>query len=126
MKSRALPILNAFGCLALSGVIVVQWQRERMLDETLAKLKYELRTANDQAAAEATRAANLERDIAVLKESIEATQQAAGESAREQGAIWQTSLAERDEKLRELDAELTTTRQRLDEAVARLKEAGAR
>ena len=119
MNCRALPILNAIGCLVLTGVIVLQWQRERALDGSLAQLKSEL-------ASESKRAADLERDIAVLKESLEATQQSAAQAAAEQLTIWQTAVAGRDAKLRELDAALAATRQRLDAAIARLKEAGAR
>jgi chromosome segregation ATPase len=146
VKSRVLPILNAIGCLILSVLIVIQWQRERAAGESLAKLKTELAAAHDLAAAETQRAADLARDIAVLKESIEATQKAAEESARlmeaktaqaatleteitaarEQLKIWETAIAARDEKLRALDAELTATRGRLDEAIARLKEASTR
>lgn len=146
MNSRVLPILNAIGCLVLTGVVVLQWQRERALYESLSNLKTELHAANDQAAAETKRAAGLERDIAVLKESIEATQKAAEASARlmeektaqaagletevsaarEQVKTWEAAIAARDEKLRALDAQLAATRQRLDDAIAKLKEAGAR
>lgn len=146
MKSRVLPILNAIGCLVLTGVIFIQWQRERAAGESLAKLKTELHAANDLAADETKRADGLERDIAVLKESMEATQKAAEASARlmeektaqaagletevtaarEQLKTWEAAIAARDEKLRALDAQLTATRQRLDEAIAKLKEAGAR
>jgi hypothetical protein len=146
VKSRVLPILNAIGCLVLTGVIVIQWQRERAAGASLAKLKTELAAAHDLAADEAKRATNLERDIVVLKESIEATQKAAEASARlmeekttqsagleteisaarEQVKTWEAAIAARDEKLLALDAELTATRKRLDEAIAKLKEASAR
>ena len=146
MKSRVLPILNAIGCLILSVLIVIQWQRERALNESLAKLKTELAAAHDLAAAETQRAADLARDITVLKDSIEATQKAAESSARlmeenaaqtagleteitaarEQLKTWEAAIAARDEKLRALDAQLTATRQRLDEAIAKLKEASTR
>ena len=146
MKSRVLPILNTIGCLILSALILIQWQRERAFNESLAKLKTELAAAHDLAAAETQRAADLARDIAVLKESIEATQKAAESSARlmeekttqtasleveistarEQVKTWETAIAARDEKLLTLAAELTATRKRLDEAIAKLKETGAR
>ncbi len=146
MASRALPILNAIGCLALTGLVVAQWQREHRLDGTLARLRSELATAKNQAAEEAKRRAALENDISVLKESIEATQNAAESSARllaekgehttrleadlntarEQVTAWETALKARDERIRTLDSELTASRKRLDEAIARLKSAGAR
>jgi chromosome segregation ATPase len=146
VKSRVLPILNAVGCLVLAGLVVVQWNKELALDRKSARLGTELAAAKEQAAAEAKRAAGLERDISVLKESIESSQQASEEVARkfaekvtqcagleaemiiarEQVKTWQDAIATRDAKLRDLDAELTATRRRLDEAVTKLKAAGAR
>lgn len=139
MKSRVLPILNAIGCLILTALVVVLWNRERIADQALSNLKSELRTAHEQTATEAKRAADLERDIAALKESIASSQRAAAEqatqssglqnevsAARDQLKTWQVALAERDAKLRALSAELAATRQRLDAAIAQLKAAGAR
>ena len=82
MKSRVLPILNAVGCLILAGLVVVQWNKEHAVDQKMTKLGGELTAAREQAAAEAKRAAALERDISVLKESIESAQKASEESAR--------------------------------------------
>lgn len=146
MNSRVLPILNAIGCLVLAGLVVVQWNKELVLDQKLTRLGTELTTAREQAAAEGKRAAGLERDISVLKESIESSQQASEEAARrfaeketqtagleveittarEQVKTWQDAIAARDAKLRELNDELSATRRRLDEAIAKLKEAAAR
>lgn len=146
MKSRFLPILNAVGCLILAGLVVVQWNKELALERKSTRLGTELAAAQEQAAAETKRAAGLERDIFVLKESIESSQQASEEAARkfaekvtqcsgfeaemimarEQVKTWQDAIATRDAKLRDLDAELTATRRRLDEAVTKLKAAGAR
>ena len=47
-------------------------------------------------------------------------------AAREQLAAWEQALAQRDERIQTLDAELVRARQRLEEAIARLREAGAR
>ena len=146
MKSRFLPFINALGCLALAGVILVQWNKERALDGTISQLRSELSEARAAADAQRQRMASLERDISVLKESLEATQQAtevatraleekeaAGEllvgelaAVRAQVALWQEAIAGRDEKIRELGEELVATRARLDTALVRLKEAGAR
>ncbi len=143
MTPRVLPILNAIGCLLLTGLVVAQWRKERTLDGTLTELRGDLATARQQAADETERRAALERDIAVLKESIEATQQAAETAARslaekdqvatrlqtdltaarEQVTAWETALKARDERIRSLDADLAATRKRLDEAIARLKAA---
>lgn len=146
MKSRFLPFINALGCLALAGVILVQWNKERALDGTISQLRSELSEARAAADAQRQRTASLERDISVLKESLEATQQAmevatraleekeaAGEllvgelaAVRAQVALWQEAIVGRDEKIRELGEELVATRARLDTALVRLKEAGAR
>lgn len=146
MKSRVLPILNLVGCLALTGLVVLQWKQERALDSQVGKLQTELTAAHDATATEAKRATALQRDIEVLKESIEAIQksaEAAAQSlaeneshaaelqtelsaAREQILEWQAAIAARDEKLGSLNTELVATRKRLDEAIAKLKAAGAR
>jgi chromosome segregation ATPase len=146
VKSRFLPFINALGCLALAGVILVQWNKERALDGTISQLRSELSEARAAADAQRQRTASLERDISVLKESLEATQQAmevatraleekeaAGEllvgelaAVRAQVALWQEAIVGRDEKIRELGEELVATRARLDTALVRLKEAGAR
>ena len=131
MKSQILPVLNAIGCLALTGVVVMLWNRERTADQERITLLSELTAARNQAADEARHSAALELDIATLKESIEATRKSAAQSlmdqqtmasaAEEQVKIWQAAITERDAKLRSLNAELTETRKRLDEAIARIK-----
>ncbi len=146
MKSRILPLVNGIGCLLLTAVIVVQWGRERAQDQRFSKLRVELQGARAELEAERKRTVSLERDLAVLKESVEATQQAAEAAARElavceearekqagelasaraQVEDWQKALAVRDEKIRELGDALEAARARLELAVARLKEAGAR
>lgn len=124
----------------------MQWNKERALDGTISQLRSELSEARAAADVQRQRMASLERDISVLKESLEATQQAtevatraleekeaAGEllvgelaAVRAQVALWQDAIAGRDEKIRELGEELVATRARLDTALVRLKEAGAR
>jgi len=146
MTSRVLVIINTIGCLLLTALVVVQWRGERELDVTVATLRTQLAAAADQAAEDAKHRAALERDIAVLKETIEATQVAAESSTRalaekealaerlqteltaatEQVAAWETALKARDERIVSLAAEIDATRKRLDEAIAKLKEAGAR
>jgi chromosome segregation ATPase len=146
MNSRVLPVLNLIGCLALTGLVVAQWRKELASDTAIAGLKSELAVARSTAAEEAKRCAALERDIAVLKEAIEATQKSAETAsrglaekaqlnstletelvaARGRVTAWETAIRERDERIRTLDADLTKTRARLDEAVIRLKAAGAR
>ncbi len=146
MTPRALVIINTIGCLLLTALVVVQWRGERELDETVATLRTQLSTAANQAAEDAKHRAALERDIAVLKESIEATQKAAESSAlalaekdalaerlqteltaaTEQVAAWESALKTRDERILSLSSEIESTRKRLDEAITKLKEAGAK
>ena len=146
MNARVLPILNAIGCLVLTGLVAVQWLKERALNQDIDGLGNQLSEARRQAADEASRRSALERDIAVLKEAIESTQRAAETAAGDlaakqqladklqadltaatgQVAAWEAALKERDERIRQLDSDLAAARQRLDEAIAKLKAAGAR
>jgi hypothetical protein len=146
MSPRTLPILNAMGCLVLSGLIVAQWRKERVLDQSLTAARTGLLAAREQVAAEALRSAAFERDIGVLKEAVEATRmaaEAAGKSlvekdeaaaalqlelgaVREQVVMWEAAVKARDERIRLLAADLATARKRLDEAIGRLKAAGAK
>jgi chromosome segregation ATPase len=146
VNSRVLPILNAIGCLILTGLVVGQWRKEHALVTRTAELEARLATCKEDAAAEAARATALERDISVLKESIEAVQKSAEQSAaalsakeieasslqtesaaaREQLKAWEEAIAARDERLRKLNEELTATRARLDQAISKLKEIDAR
>jgi len=146
MTPRTLPIINAIGCLALTGVVLAQWRKERALEGGLAEMGAQLAVARDQSAGQAARCAALERDIAVLRQALEATQQAAESSgrtlaekdqqatqlqteldtARQQFGTWQTAIKTRDERIHTLDSQLAAARTRLDEAIAKLKAAGAR
>lgn len=142
--SRILPIVNLVGCVLITGIIVAQWLKERGLGGRIDALNQQLAVARDQYTAEKTRAAALESDVAQLKESVEATVRSrkeaedalakliaerdaqaadAAESARGQVQIWEQAISERDAKIRELNGNLTALRQRLDEAVAKLKAA---
>ncbi|MES2657228.1 MAG: hypothetical protein V4689_01355 [Verrucomicrobiota bacterium] len=153
-SSRFLPILNLVGCLLISGLILAQWLKERGLDTRIKELNQQLVATREQRDTEIKRAATLENDIAQLKESIESTVLArketedamaklvadsqanaatvaasvatANQSNLEQVKIWEKAIADRDSKLRELNSSLNSTRERLNEAIAKLKEAGAR
>lgn len=145
-KHRVLPILNAVGCLALAVLVVVQWQREHEAGRLVGRLREEIAAAHARAAEDARHRAALERDISVLKESIGSIQRTAEKTAaeleerqqlnlaleaeiaaaREQLAVWDEAVKRRDERIATLDEELERTRKRLDEAIARLREAGAR
>lgn len=137
-------MLNAIGCLVLAAVVFTQWGKESRVDAAMSKLRAEAAVSRNLIESETKRAANLERDIAVLKQSLEATQRAAlkasdalgqrdetgirAELAAARGQVekWQASLAERDARIREMETNLTATRRRLDEAIVKLKQAGVR
>jgi chromosome segregation ATPase len=141
MTSRSLIFWNAFGCLLLAAVVVVQWSRERRLNEQLHGAQTALATARDQLVDAIEKRIGLERDIKLLKESLESAQQALETSVKEsvshkeqadlllkevaemrqQVAIWEDAVKSRDERIQDLDGQLIATRQRLDEAVKRLK-----
>jgi len=143
MIPRALPILNALGCLVLTGLVVAQWMKERSIHDDLEAVTRQLAAARDETAKESQRRVVLERDIEVLKEAIESTQKAAESatrelsekstlatglqtelaSAREQVAQWEAALKARDERIQSLVGDLSATRKRLDEAITKLKAA---
>jgi predicted nucleic acid-binding Zn-ribbon protein len=146
MSSRVLTILNALGCLALTGLIAMQWLRERDLESEITTIAKDRDSARKEVHSLESRRAALERDIALLKDSLAATQQAAESAARElteksaithqletdlatarsQIEAWETAVKERDTRITTLQTELTKTRARLDEAIAKLKQASAR
>jgi chromosome segregation ATPase len=147
MTARFLPILNLVGCVLITVVILAQWRKEQDLGERVKFISSELAASRDQTAEAEKRATVLEGDVAQLKESIEATaaarELAENETARiatehnekmaamataaeEQVEAWQAAIAARDAKIKELNSSLTATRSRLNEAIAKLKEAGAR
>ena len=146
MTPRALPLLNAIGCLALTGLVVAQWRKERSMRDELVETKAKLSLSLQQTDEETKRRTSLERDIAVLKETIESAQKAAENStkdivekdrtvtqlqaeltaAREQITVWEAAMKTRDEQIRTLDGKLAATRKRLEEAIEKLKAAGAR
>lgn len=146
MTPRTLPLINAIGCLVLTGVVVVQWRRERAMNDDFAQTKARLSLSLQQTDEEVKRRTALERDIVVLKETIESAQKAAEVStrdivekdrtvtqlqaeltaAREQVTVWEAAMKTRDEQIRTLDNNLAATRKRLEEAIAKLKAAGAR
>ena len=145
--SRFLPLLNLAGCLVITGIILAQWLKERGLEEKIDSLHQQLTVTRDQFEAETTRASALENDVAQLKESLESTVRAKHEieaamakliteretqtaglatATQQQAKLWENALAERDEKIRTLNSGLTATRDRLEEAISKLKAAGAR
>jgi len=146
MNARTFTWINAIGCLALVALIVVQWRGQYVADRELASLRVSLAEVTAKAAEESARCVALERDLQVLKEAAEQSGKAveSGKSAsmtkdsriaelesalkRAGGDVdkWQYAIAQRDDRIRKLEGELGEARRRLNEAVAKLKAAGAR
>ncbi len=145
--SRFLPILNLVGCILVTGVILFQWRKEQDLDKRIRAISEQLATSRGETSEAEKRALVLDGDVAQLKESIASTTAAhrlveaenlrlatetnekmltLATAADEQVTSWQTAIAERDAKLVELGANLSATRKRLNEAIDKLKQAGAR
>ena len=146
MNARTITWVNAIGCLALVALVVVQWRGEYVSGRELAHLRTSLAEANTKAAEETARCVALERDLQVLKDAAEQSGKAV-ESSKSvamtkdarivelEAAIkqaggdvdkWQAAIAQRDDRIRKLEAEVAEARRRLNEAVAKLKAAGAR
>lgn len=146
MNVRTITWINAIGCLVLVTLVVVQWRGEYVSGRELASLRTSLAEANAKTAEETARCVALERDLQVLKEAAEQSGKAveSGKSvamtkdariAELEAALkqaggdvgkWQAAIAQRDDRIRKLEAEVAEARRRLNEAVAKLKAAGAR
>lgn len=142
-EQRTLSVVNLVGCLLLGGILIVQWVR----NDNLQKERDSARV--DKAAVEGQRDAALgdigvmQKDIGLLKESIESLSK---ESAAMQAEIggkqdesakltadlevarkgldeWKLAVEERDKRIAELETNLKATRERLDQAIERLKKA---
>ncbi|RYD35584.1 MAG: hypothetical protein EOP87_07100 [Verrucomicrobiaceae bacterium] len=149
--SRILPVVNLVGCVLITGIIVVQWLKERDYNHRIEVLDGERVAANDAVTAGKARILALENDVSQLKESVESTVVARRESEealarltaerdaqvaaqtaaaqklmQEQVQVWEKAIADRDARIREMGTSLGTTRARLDAAIEKLKEAGAR
>jgi hypothetical protein len=150
VNARWFTILNAVGCLFLAGFIFVQWLGGTKLEDELMAARREVAEEGKARAEAEKRAAALSADIEGLKTSIDlirrdaeeqvkATKEQAGQAqelhtnlvqAQEQMKLMDEAIKARDEaiktrdtKLKEYSDALLATRKRLDEAVAKLKEA---
>ena len=153
MSIRLLPILNAIGCAVLMVLIVIQWKSGQSLEDQLRESREQTAAETKGREDAEKRAVQLQSDIDGLKASIDSMREGsvrdrkaaedagkfaadkAGEvgtltlglgKAQEQLKVWEEAVKSRDEKLKELDEDLVATRKRLDEAIAKLKQAGAR
>lgn len=153
MSSRVFSILNAVGCLCLTGFIFAQWFLGNSVEKELTEAKRSLRDEQNAHFETRERANRLEADVAGLKASLDSLRASAEESEKAlaervkeseamqatlnqgsaQAKVYEEAIKARDEalkirddRLKELNEALVATRKRLDEAIAKLKQAGAR
>jgi len=143
---RAIPIINAIGCVVLTGFIFYQWNDGIAIQR---KLEHSNKVAREEATGRIEaekRNRRLEADIDGLKASIDSIREASDTAAaslaertgqadalvanlaqtQEQLKTWEEAVKVRDAKITELNSNLIATRKRLDAAVEELKKAGAR
>ncbi|MCW1923176.1 hypothetical protein OKA05_11485 [Luteolibacter arcticus] len=135
MNPRALPIVNAVGCIVLAGFILIQWFGGQVRDKELHEAKSrEILEKNARLEAE-KRADQLQSDIQGLKDSVDSIRKAA-EAAEKEVALriediakfsagleeakasivtWEQAVKERDEALVKRDAALAERDSKLKE-----------
>lgn len=139
MITRFLPYLNTLGCIAITTIIIIQWHGEHQQKQIIQDLNLTLAKSQETEDQAKQKVQALETDIAALKETLQATQQTANANADQQSKIasaldaemtkardqinkWQQAILERDERIRTIQQDLIATRQRLDQAIAKLKQ----
>jgi hypothetical protein len=142
---KALPILNAIGCIFLAGFIVFQWNSAQKIDKDLRASRLNERIVLNEKIEVEKRVVQLQTDVDNLKASIElmrtdeeiakkkiadgevlANQLHAGLSFSAAHFIaMDQAILERNARITELNSSLVATRKRLDDAITELKKAGA-
>jgi predicted nucleic acid-binding Zn-ribbon protein len=153
VKHFVLTVVNAVGCFVLLGIVVVQWRQNENQRQQFRDLQVR-QQATEEARDDANkRVESLSRDLEDLKASLEATRKAAEESTStgkehtdelsaaassrdlavtERDALrakiveWETAMKQRDENIARQNETISGLRKKLDEAIDRLKKAGAR
>jgi methyl-accepting chemotaxis protein len=139
---KRLTWVNLFGALALAGLCVLQWQRNRQLNLEFNRLE-KMRLAQEERISEQRKAASgLAADLASFKEqfqrahadatetraSLRKTEQENTQLARERDQLkasvtnWAAAVTARDESLRDLNERLRETAARLNKSVQMFNE----
>ncbi len=146
MKHSLITVINAIGCVILLGVVVTQWVQSEDQRKSYRALQTDSQMIIEARDAAEKKVTALISDIADLKASLAATQKAAEDATlagknqqdqlqaacierdalRLQVSEWEAAIKQRDTALAEQNAALVALRQRLDEAIAALKKAGAK
>jgi chromosome segregation ATPase len=143
---KALPILNAAGCLFLAGFIVVQWNSAQKLDKELRASRLNERNVRNEKVEIEKQVVQLQTDIDNFKASIE-LMKAEEEALKKKVAdgellvnqqhtglsfnyayftAMDQAITQQNARITELNSSLSATRRRLDDAITELKKAGAR
>ncbi len=153
MKHFVITVVNAVGCFVLLGIVVVQWRQNENQRQQFRDLQVRQQAAEEARDDANKRVESLGRDLEDLKASLEATRKAAEEATNagkehtdelsaaassrdlavaERDALrakiveWETAMKQRDENIARQNETISGLRNKLDEAIERLKKAGAR
>lgn len=139
-KLPALVIINAAGCLALAGFILLQWFEGHATEAKLEQARKEIILEKNARLEAEHRAKLFESDITGLKASIESIQKASELAQKElgeknalvdaanqslqdaQGKVkeWEDAVKKRDEAITLRDSKLTELTEKLKESNASL------
>ena len=153
MKHFVLTVVNAVGCFVLLGIVVLQWRQNENQRQQFRDLQVRQQATEEERDDANKRVASLSRDLEDLKASLEATRKAAEDATSagrehtdelstaassrdlavaERDALrakiveWETAMKQRDENIARQNETISGLRKKLDEAIDRLKNAGAR
>lgn len=139
---KRLAWINLFGALALAGLCVVQWQRDRRLNLQVNRLEKARIEQDEKLSAQQKAAAGLASDLSRFKEQFkeahtEATdahsklkksEQENAQLLRERDQLkasvtnWAAAVATRDEGLRNLNGRLREASTRLNDSVLKFND----
>jgi predicted nucleic acid-binding Zn-ribbon protein len=153
VKHFVLTVVNAVGCFVLLGIVVLQWRQNENQRQQFRDLQVRQQATEEERDDANKRVASLSRDLEDLKASLEATRKAAEDATSagrehtdelstaassrdlavaERDALrakiveWETAMKQRDENIARQNETISGLRKKLDEAIDRLKNAGAR
>lgn len=146
MILKIVPILNAVGCFFLVAFIVAQWKANQDLEKSVRAARLAERVAQNEKIEIEKRTVQLQTDVDNLKASVDSMKAEAEEAKKKiadgellvnqlhtglsfSHAHFQAldqAILERNARIAQLNSSLVATRNRLDQAIAELKKAGAR
>lgn len=146
MILKVVPILNAVGCLFLVAFIIAQWKTGQDLQNELRAARLAERNVRNEKIEIEQQTFKLQADVDSLKAAVDSMRSEA-EAAKKKTAddellisqlgvglnfsyvnfqALNQAVEERNSRIDQLNSSLVATRRRLDEAIEKLKQAGAR